>query len=53
VAWFADKNDSDLTRKVIQYLKNHGSKFIKEIPFQAVWDAFWGAPKAHIFVEES
>jgi hypothetical protein len=42
-----------LTRKVVQHLRNYGQKFIKEIPFQAVWDTFWSAPKAHIFVEES
>jgi hypothetical protein len=34
-------------------LRKHGSEYIKKIPFRAVWDAFWGAPKAHIFVEES
>jgi hypothetical protein len=33
-------------------LRKHGTEYIKEIPFKAVWNAFWGVPKAHIFVEE-
>ena len=52
-AWFTNQKDSGLSRKVIQHLRKHRTGYIKEIPFQPVWKAFWGAPKAHIFVEES
>ena len=37
----------------MQWLRKYGTEYIKEIPFQAVWKAFWAAPKAHIFVEDS
>jgi hypothetical protein len=50
--WFANQESSALTRKVVQHLRKHGSSFIKDIPFQAVWEAFWKTQKAHIFVEE-
>jgi hypothetical protein len=39
--------------KVAEHLREHGAPYIKEIPFSATWDAFWRAPKAHIFVEET
>ena len=34
-------------------MRKNGTEFIKEIPFETVWNTFWAAPKAHIFVEES
>jgi hypothetical protein len=39
--------------KVADCLREHGTSFIKEIPFKTVWNAFWGAPKAHLFVEDT
>jgi hypothetical protein len=42
-----------LSLEVIQHLRKFGGQYIKEIPFKAVWDAFWGAPKPQIFVEEA
>ncbi len=44
---------NDLPLKIINYLKNNGTNFIKEIPFHVVWHAFWNTNKAHIFVEAS
>ena len=38
---------------VAAWLGKHGTNFIKEIPFETVWNAFWNAPSAHIFVEET
>ena len=34
-------------------MREHGTSFIKEIPFKAVWNAFWGAPQPHLFVEDT
>lgn len=52
IEWFSRETTSDLSRKIVQYLRKNGTEYIKEIPFEAVWEAFWGSPKAHIFVEE-
>jgi hypothetical protein len=37
----------------LKYLRKEGAEFIKEIPFNEIWDAFWYVQKAHVFVEES
>lgn len=53
--WFEQKDDNEdeFIKNLIKHLKTEGTVFIKEIPFDKVWDAFWGAQKSHIFVEES
>lgn len=50
--WF-DMEDDGLIEKILKHLRAKGSDFIKEIPFEAVWNAFWYHEKPHIFVEES
>lgn len=53
--WF-DQEDSDedpFIKDLLEYLRTDGTEFIKKIPFDEVWNAFWYASKPHIFVEES
>jgi hypothetical protein len=39
--------------KVADHLRKLGTDFVKEIPFREIWDAFWKAPKSHLFVEDT
>jgi hypothetical protein len=38
---------------VIKHIRKYGSAFVKEIPFEVIWNSFWNVDKAHIFIEES
>ena len=53
--WFdqEDIDEDDLIKELLKYLRKEGAEFIKEIPFNEIWDAFWYVQKAHVFVEES
>ena len=56
IRWFdhhSDEENGDVHKIVIQFLRKNCQEYIKEIPFLRVWDAFWYAPKVHIFIEES
>jgi hypothetical protein len=48
-----DIEENDLIKELLKYLRKEGAEFIKEIPFNEIWDAFWYVQKAHVFVEES
>jgi hypothetical protein len=53
LVWLNNTRANNLPSKVIKHLKKNGNDFIKEIPFHAIWDAFWYTSKQHIFVEDS
>lgn len=50
---FFESEEDDLIQKVVRHLRKHAADHIREVPFKAVWDAFWGAIGSHIFVKES
>lgn len=41
--WFEeeDNDEDEFFKDLLDYLKTEGTEFIKEIPFNEVWDAFW------------
>ena len=53
--WFEqeDLEEDDFVESLLKYMRTEGTEFIKEIPFDEIWNAFWYVQKAHIFVEES
>jgi len=51
--WLSKTVPENIHFKVVDHLREHGTSFIKEIPFEAVWGAFWGIPKAHLFIEDT
>lgn len=53
--WFEeeDNDEDEFIKDLLEYLRTEGTEFIKEIPFNEVWDAFWYVPKPHFFIEDS
>jgi hypothetical protein len=53
--WFEqeEQEEDDFIKALLKHLRHEGTEFIKEIPFNEIWDAFWYVQKPHVFVEES
>jgi hypothetical protein len=49
---FFNSTEDDLIDQAVQVLRTKGSSYVRSIPFDKVWERFWGSVKEHYFVFE-
>ena len=50
---FFRRHEDGLFDRICDVLRSQGREWIRDVPFTAVWDAFWLAQNPYLFIKES